>query len=173
MRWSEQFDIPTNRNGDPVFDLESMVRHFTKKGIVRALEHKGAALESMMTQYVQSDSTQERYGIDAVMFLTDLNILCGEQIHWVMLNNAFQESDAKKYSTKNRELKLIYDLIASLMNIYAVKEKVKCCYQCHVMRSECAELRWCRGCQQVRYCSRRCQKVSWKNQHRHECKFLI
>lgn len=48
----------------------------------------------------------------------------------------------------------------------------KCCYRCQVRNSQFVELRLCGGCELVRYCSRRCQKISWKHQHRYECTFI-
>ena len=50
-------------------------------------------------------------------------------------------------------------------------KKEKRCYQCQNKKSKFAELRLCGGCEQVRYCSRQCQKVSWNNLHRYECEF--
>merc|ERR1712228_24326 len=47
------------------------------------------------------------------------------------------------------------------------KKKVKKrCYQC----KKSVKLRICSKCKSVRYCSRKCQKISWKSKHRHDCK---
>ena len=47
-------------------------------------------------------------------------------------------------------------------------KKKKRCHQCKKCKS--VKLRKCSGCQNVRYCSRKCQKISWNSEHRHDCK---
>ena len=78
----------------------------------------------------------------------------GIAIPWISRNDAAISGSGPK-SQKQRSCK-----------------KEKRCYLCQSKKSECAELRLCSGCEQVRYCSRQCQKVSWKNQHRYECEFI-
>lgn len=48
----------------------------------------------------------------------------------------------------------------------------KRCYECDLEKSDDVELRLCSGCRVVRYCSRHCQKISWKFEHRLECDVL-
>lgn len=131
-----------------------------------------------MADLVESGSVQESYGNDAVMFLTDLNILCGEQAHWVLLNNAFQASDPTKYPIGDRELSLIYDFIALLMNINetsemwrAIKEREtqsssKRCGNCQ--KSGESLLR-CSRCKSTYYCDVQCQRSDWKT-HKKTCR---
>ena len=45
----------------------------------------------------------------------------------------------------------------------------KHCYHCKIKKSKSVGLRLCKCCQAVRYCGRRCQKISWNKQHRYEC----
>merc|ERR1719334_436115 len=117
-RWSEKFEQPVVGDGKVMFDLAEMTHDYLEKGIIRALSNKKTSLKSMMTEHVRNQSSQIKlYGQDAVMFLTDLNLLCGQQIHWVLLNNAFQTSDENKYSLEDLEWKLIFDLISGLMEI--------------------------------------------------------
>merc|ERR1712129_273673 len=113
----------------------------------------------------------------------DLNILCGLQEHWVVINNAFQASDPRKFSTLDKELKLIFDLVTIALNVqasldgsryklvqfgkkYSVVEtskitkqatkrkKTKRCHHCKVKKSKDIELKLC-ACKHARYCSRK------------------
>lgn len=46
----------------------------------------------------------------------------------------------------------------------------KHCNQCKRTKRLNVDLRVCSRCQKVRYCSKHCQKVSWKSEHRFICK---
>ena len=59
---------------------------------------------------------KKNLGLDAVMFLVDLNISCGRQQHWILINNAFQSSDRRKYRVSDGELHLIFGFVSFVLD---------------------------------------------------------
>ena len=49
------------------------------------------------------------------------------------------------------------------------EKEEKQCGHCKIKRSKTVQLRLCSRCKQTRYCSRECQKKSWKQSHRYLC----
>ena len=49
------------------------------------------------------------------------------------------------------------------------KRKNKYCNHCKAKNTKYNKLKLCSLCQRVYYCSRHCQKISWKYTHRHNC----
>ncbi len=50
---------------------------------------------------------------------------------------------------------------------YKIKSKKKCAVcSSHILFSKC---KICKGCKNIRYCSRKCQKIDWKKTHRLKC----
>eukprot|EP01083_Nonionella_stella_P114211 337403_1 len=45
----------------------------------------------------------------------------------------------------------------------------KQCYHCKRKKSKALTLRLCSQCRKVRFCGRKCQKVSWNKKHRYQC----
>ena len=52
------------------------------------------------------------------------------------------------------------------------RRKRKKCKQCKATKKKAKylKLKLCSRCKKVRYCSRKCQKISWKYKHREQCK---
>jgi CRISPR/Cas system-associated endoribonuclease Cas2 len=48
----------------------------------------------------------------------------------------------------------------------------KCCIICSIVASLDLQLQYCDQCQSAVYCSRTCQRIDWKKQHRGICKLL-
>jgi hypothetical protein len=48
----------------------------------------------------------------------------------------------------------------------------KCCIICSVVASPDIMLQYCARCQSALYCSKACQKIDWKQQHKQICKLL-
>jgi hypothetical protein len=48
----------------------------------------------------------------------------------------------------------------------------KCCIICSAVASQDILLQYCAACQSAMYCSKACQRIDWKKQHRQICKLL-
>ena len=89
-------------------------------------------LESMMNEFLEltrdDEDTDEKMmeclGLDAIMFLCDLNIDCMDQIHFVMINNAFNGSDSNKYRLDDKELQLIFSFVSSVVRFMEITKIV-------------------------------------------------
>eukprot|EP00483_Globobulimina_turgida_P009464 UN09483 len=95
LRWVHNFhnEMPKNKINASIYDLQLMADDYLKKHIIDVLGKRKEDLEAMMTHHIRvnnNDAFIKNYGNDAVMFLTDLNILCARQEHWIVMNNAFQ-----------------------------------------------------------------------------------
>ena len=77
-------------------------------------------LESTRDKEETDEKMMECLGSDAIMFLCDLNIDCMDQIHFVMINNAFNRSDTNKYRLDDKELQLIFSFITSVVKFMEI-----------------------------------------------------
>eukprot|EP01083_Nonionella_stella_P227777 807843_1 len=87
FRWVRHFqnELPKNTNNKSIFDLELMANDYLKKNIIDVLAKRKNDLEAMMSNHISVNNNEawmKNYGNDGVMFLTDLNILCGSEAHW-------------------------------------------------------------------------------------------
>ena len=64
-------------------------------------------------------------------------------------------------------LRLIY-LFIRLFQDKDISEWTR--FKCDNCRVHFKKLKLCKGCRNVRYCSRECQKISWNNVHRYHCR---
>eukprot|EP01084_Bolivina_argentea_P061260 111957_1 len=60
------------------------------------------------------------------------------------------------------------DIIYMVQN-FSFGNTYRKCDECKAINSDLVELRLCKKCQAVYYCSKRCQKTAWKLKHRYYC----
>eukprot|EP01084_Bolivina_argentea_P037838 69973_1 len=69
--------------------------------------------------------------------------------------------------------KLKSTLAKKKTNIVLIQNKIKkLCIICSTESNKTNKIKICSACQMVYYCGKRCQKISWKYQHRYQCKTL-
>ena len=105
----------------------------------------------------------------------------------VSMNRLYSKSDKGKhaklpvclcYGHMDQDIKL-QDLsgtedVFKCCKIYYTSYKYKECNYCHKKAKHGKErFKWCKGCNKVMYCSRKCQKLDWKeNDHKIVCVYL-
>jgi hypothetical protein len=75
-----------------------------------------------------------------------------------------------RYDTLPRDLFTLYYHHSTQLQHQAIMPK--CCIICSVVASPDIMLQYCARCQSALYCSKACQKIDWKQQHKKICKLL-
>lgn len=72
--------------------------------------------------------------------------------------------------TLGGSMKYLYNTELKSRGIQTPWRRTKRCWNCAARNSNSASLRVCEGCGVARFCSKHCQKVDWKGEHRYICK---
>lgn len=121
------------------------------------------------------DVQSERMCLRVIYSITDPNApvsLCNfaDELYRVNAICTFSTIGPCGFTTLNRFSKKCWEIKLKSMGNRIPWIRKKQCFQCGKGNDNSVELRLCGGCKVVRFCSRKCQKLSWKQEHGKECK---